>query len=229
MLAGLEVAVGRLTGAAGEDAVLLTSAQNFSDPSVDRWNGFGETYVVSDGAAAALVGRQGFAELLAINSGTMPALEGWHRGQDSLLPYADSGATAFNTAERADWFGKNEMPLADALESLTEFGLQMMQRSLVDAGLNATDLARVIPINLDGRMIEFSIMAPLGLPLSKSTWDFGRTVGHVGAADPFISLEHLLCAGELSPGDHVLLISQGPGWICSSCVLAIRERPGWSQ
>lgn len=229
MLAALEVAVGLLTGAAQEDAVLLTAAQNFSTSNIDRWNGFGETYVMSDGAAAVLVGREGFAQLRSINSGVLPALEGWHRGQGSLLPGGDPGAVTFNAAEQNDWFKENKTSLAQTLESHTGFGIGIMQRSLVDAGLNAADLARVIPINLDGRMIEFSVMAPLGLPMSRSSWDFGRTVGHVGAADPFISLEHLLRAGELSPGDHVMLTSQGPGWLCSACVLTIGELPSWAQ
>jgi 3-oxoacyl-[acyl-carrier-protein] synthase III len=229
MLAALEVAVGRLTGAAHEEAVLLTTAQNFSSPSVDRWNGFGETYVLADGAAAALVGRQGFAQLRSINSGTLPALEGWHRGQDSLLPYTDPNGVTFNVAERANWFHETELSLPDTLETVTDFGIGIMQRALVDADLNETDLARVISINLAGQMVEFTVMAPLGLPMSRSSWDFGRTVGHAGAADLFISLEHLLCAGELSPGDHVMLTSQGPGWICSACVFTILERPNWAQ
>ncbi|MEV5985174.1 ketoacyl-ACP synthase III family protein [Streptomyces sp. NPDC052051] len=229
MLTALETAVGRMTGAAGAEAVLLTTAQNFSSPSVNRWNDFGQTYVLSDGGAAVLVGESGFAELRSINSGTLPKLERWHRGQEPLVPSGDAGAMGFNVNERFDWFNENEMSLADTLESLTEFGAGIMRRSLVDAGLNAADLARVIPINLDGRMVEFSVMAPLGLPMSRSSWDFGRTVGHAGAADPVISLEHLLCTGELSPGDHVLLTSQGPGWICSACVLTIREVPDWAR
>ncbi|XUL94498.1 3-oxoacyl-[acyl-carrier-protein] synthase III C-terminal domain-containing protein (plasmid) [Streptomyces galilaeus] len=76
-------------------------------------------------------------------------------------------------------------------------------------------------------MIEFSVLAPLGLPMSRSSWDFGRSVGHVGAADLIISLDHLVRTGELSPGDHVLLLSQGPGWISSSAVVTITDIPAW--
>jgi 3-oxoacyl-[acyl-carrier-protein] synthase III len=230
MLASLEVAVGQMTGAAEVAGVLLTTAQNFSSPTVDRWNGFGQSYVMADGAAAALLSSEGgFAEVRSVNSGILPELERWHRGEESLLPYDDPGGVNYDVNTRSEWFNDNEMTLADTLAALSDFGVDIMRRSLVDADLNASDIAMVIPINLDGRMVEFSIMAPLRLPMSRSSWEFGRTVGHVGAADLVISLEHLLSSGELSPGDHVLLTSQGPGWICSSSVLTIREIPEWAS
>ncbi|MFD7033117.1 ketoacyl-ACP synthase III family protein [Streptomyces sp. NPDC059917] len=228
MLAALEIAVGQITGAAEVERALLTTAQNFSTPLIDRWRGFGDSYILADGAAAAVVGSgSGFAEVRSINSGTLAELEKWHRGDESLLPPQDGAGERIAVAERAALFNEREMPLAETVERIGEFDLGLIHRSLVDAGLNAADLARVIPINQDGRMIEFSVLAPLGLPMSRSSWEFGRGIGHVGAADLVISLDHLVRTGELAPGDHVLLLSQGPGWISSSCVLTITDVPTW--
>ena len=228
MLAALEIAVGQITGAAEVETALLTTAQNFTTPLIDRWRGFGDSYILADGAAAAVISAgRGFAELRAINSGTLPELEKWHRGDESLLPPRDGAGEKLAVAERAALFNDREMSLAETVERIGEFDLGIVHRSLVDAGLNASDLARVIPINQDGRMIEFSVLAPLGLPMSRSSWDFGRSVGHVGAADLIISLDHLVRTGELSPGDHVLLLSQGPGWISSSAVVTITDVPAW--
>lgn len=131
-------------------------------------------------------------------------------------------------AARAERFTETELSLSETLERLSVFDLGIIHRALVDADLNASDLAKVVPIHMDGRMIEYSVMAPLGLPMSKSSFDYGRSVGHIGGADVFLTLEHLVRTGEVGPGDHVLLISQGPGWICTACVITITELPPWA-
>ncbi|MDO0924393.1 ketoacyl-ACP synthase III family protein [Streptomyces sp. TG1A-8] len=229
MLSALEVAVGKLTGAAEAGTVLLTTAENFASPTMDRWKGFGQAYILGDGAAAALVSDAGgFAAVRSLNSGVLPELEQWHRGDGPLL-LREGGAQTVDMAERAQRFTDREMPLSETMEKLTLFDLEIIQRSLVDADLNAADLAKVVPINMDGRMIEYSIMMPLGLPMSRCSWDFGRAVGHVGGADVFITLEHLVRTREVGPGDHVLLVSQGPGWLCSAAVVTVTEVPHWAE
>ncbi|MEV5431948.1 ketoacyl-ACP synthase III family protein [Streptomyces sp. NPDC052701] len=227
MLGGLEVAIGQLTGAAGHTAALLTSAENFSGPDVNRWKGYGQGYFLSDGAAAVLLSTEaGFARVRSLHAGILPELEKWHRGDGPLLLTGDEHTD--DMAERATRFTDTELPLSETLEKLTYFNLGIVQRALVDADLNAADLAKVVPINMDGRIIEYSVMLPLGLPMEKSAWDFGKAVGHVGGADVFITLEHLVRTREVGPGDHVLLISQGPGWICTACVVTITDLPAWA-
>jgi 3-oxoacyl-[acyl-carrier-protein] synthase III len=230
LLAALEIAVGQLTGVAELAVALLTTAQNFETPLIDRWHGFGDSYILADGAAAAVVTTEpGFAEVRSICSGTLPELERWHRGDGPLTPPAGQTVEPVSMAARAAAFTDDEMPLARAVESLSEFDVGIIRRALVDADLNVADLARVITINEDARMTEFTTLGPLGVDLSRSVWDYGRSVGHVGAADLVISLEHLLVTGQVQPGDHLLLVSQGPGWLCSAAVLTLRERPSWLE
>ncbi|MEV7470084.1 ketoacyl-ACP synthase III family protein [Streptomyces kronopolitis] len=227
MLGALEVAIGQMTGAAEAEAVLLTSAENFTAPGADRWNdGFGQSYFFSDGGMAVLLSAdEGFAQVRSLNAGVLHALEKWHRGNGGMLERDEPVPTM---PERAEQFNETEMPLSEALEKITLFNLDIIHRSLVDADLNASDLAKVIPINMDGRMVEFATMMPLGLPMSRSSFDYGRSVGHVGGADVFISLEHLVRTGEVTAGDNVLLVSQGPGWICTASVVTILDLPPWS-
>ncbi|MFC5253343.1 ketoacyl-ACP synthase III family protein [Streptomyces nigrescens] len=228
MLGALEVAIGQLTGAAQTEAVLLTTGENFSSPDIDRWTGYGQSYFLGDGGAAAVLSaEEGFAEVRSLHAGLLPALEKWHRGDGPMLLRGESGSMA-DMAERAERFAETELSLSETLEKLSVFNLGIIHRALVDADLNASDLAKVVPIHTDGRMIEYSVMAPLGLPMSKSSFDFGRGVGHVGGADVFLALEHLVRTGEVGPGDHVLLVSQGPGWICTACVVIISDLPAWT-
>jgi 3-oxoacyl-[acyl-carrier-protein] synthase III len=85
----------------------------------------------------------------------------------------------------------------------------------------AGDLARVIHPNVSPAVMETSVLRPLKLTADQSAWDFGRTVGHLGAADYLVSLDHLLRAGQLSAGDRVLLIGGTAGFSVSSAVLTI--------
>ncbi|MEU5214238.1 ketoacyl-ACP synthase III family protein [Streptomyces sp. NPDC020742] len=229
MLGSLEVAIGRMTGAAEAEAVLLTSGENFTAPGADRWNdGFGHSYFFSDGGMAVLLSAdEGFAQVRSLNSGVLSTLEKWHRGNGPLLERGNPEDTP-TMPERAQQFNETEMPLSEALEKLTLFNIDIIHRSLVDADLNASDLAKVVPIHMDGRMLEFGTMMPLGLTMERSSFDFGRSVGHVGGADVFISLEHLVRTGQVGAGDNVLLISQGPGWLCTACVVTILNPPPWA-
>ncbi|MDX3585856.1 ketoacyl-ACP synthase III family protein [Streptomyces europaeiscabiei] len=228
MLGALEVAVGQMTGAAQAETVLLTSGENFTATGLNRYSGLGQAYFLADGGAAALISAdEGFAQIRSLSSGILPELERWHRGDGSLLP--DEGRESDgDMAERATRYSETETPLSETLEKLTLFNLGVIRRALVDADLNADDIAKVVPINMDGRMIEYSVMMPLGLTMDRSTWDFGRGIGHVGGADVFITLEHLVRTREVAPGDHVLLISQGPGWMCTACVVTLVDLPTWA-
>ncbi|WP_244328977.1 ketoacyl-ACP synthase III family protein [Streptomyces marokkonensis] len=228
MLGALEVAVGQITGAARAEAVLLTSGENFTAPDLNRYSGLGQAYFLSDGGASALISAdEGFAQVRSLSSGILPELERWHRGDGSLLPGGERTDDG-DMAERATRYSETETPLSETLEKLTLFNLGVVRRALVSADLNAGDIARVVPINMDGRMVEYSVMMPLGLPMDRSTWSFGKGIGHVGGTDVFITLEHLVRTREVAPGDHVLLVSQGPGWMSTACVVTVLDLPAWA-
>lgn len=132
MLSALEVAIGKLTGAAEAGAVLLTTGENFSSPDTDRWKGFGQAYILGDGAAAALVSDEdGFAAVRSLNSGVLHELERWHRGNGPLLLREGTGAVS-DMVERAQQF-TDRMPLSETMEKLTLFDLDIIHRSLVDS------------------------------------------------------------------------------------------------
>ncbi|KUN81018.1 3-oxoacyl-ACP synthase [Streptomyces bungoensis] len=230
LLAGIETAVGQLTGAAGAETALVTAAENFTSPLIDRWTGFGTGFTASDGGAAVLLsGEGGFAALRAVNSGTLPELEQWHRGEESLLPFRGEQRKASGTMDLLTYFNQHVMPLDKCMEMIRDFELDLVHRSLVDAGLNASDLRWVVAANSDSRMIDQMKMQPLGLPMSRSTWDFGKQYGHMGACDMAVSLNHLLLGGLLSPGDHILMTTSASGWVSTSAVLTVLAVPDWAR
>ena len=91
------------------------------------------------------------------------------------------------------------------------------------------NVTRVAVMNHSRSITEQMCEAALGLPLSRSAWEFGRTIGHCGASDQVLALEHLVITGELRPGDHLLMLGQGPGVVLSGAVVEIVYSPLWAQ
>ncbi|MFI2620620.1 ketoacyl-ACP synthase III family protein [Streptomyces sp. NPDC018584] len=228
MLASVEVAIGRLTGAARCGSALITAAENHSTPLIDRWRGFAPGLVMGDGAAAVILdSEEGFAEVVAANSSTMPALEGWHRGENDLLPPQEPTFEPLSLARTVEEFTKSTMPMTEAIELISKFSLDLVQRSIVDADINASDVAALISVNADGRALEQWFLEPLGIPAGRTSWEIGRTMGHMGGCDQFISLDRMLASGAVGPGDHVILHAAAPGWAGTTLAIRIDERPPW--
>jgi 3-oxoacyl-[acyl-carrier-protein] synthase III len=68
----------------------------------------------------------------------------------------------------------------------------------------------------------------LGIELGRTTWNWGRQVGHLGAADQFAGLTYLSECGRLVPGTRVLVIGVGGGFNWTCIVIEVLERPAWS-
>lgn len=219
IIAALEVAAGWLALTPGAKALVAT-ALNASAPYLDRGLSAGSKTLLGDGAAAALLGGDGgIARVDVINSVTFSRFEGMHRGSAPLFD-KNKLRPVFNASERSREFAEDMNPLG-LMKEISRMKKETVQRSLDEADLKASDLARVIHPHVNPLVVEMSIMKPLGLSSQQITRDLGRTVGHIGAADYLLSLDHLLKAGELSAGDHVLMVGSSAGFNVSSAVLTI--------
>ncbi|MGW7413527.1 ketoacyl-ACP synthase III family protein [Streptomyces sp. NPDC054863] len=244
MFGALELGAGYLRGrtagasgarngaAVGERAAtaLLVASDNFGTPMMDRWR-MGPGYVAGDAASSVLLTTEpSFAQLLSVGSVAVSEAEQMHRGTEPLFPPGPTiGAPLDFQARNADY---KKAALADgtgtgALVKVHGMTLHLVERTLDEAGLTLDDVTRVAYMNYSREIVEQRCMAALGLPMEKSTWEFGRTVGHLGASDQIISLDHLLKSGELAPGDHLLMLGVGPGVTLSSAVVRILHPAPW--
>jgi 3-oxoacyl-[acyl-carrier-protein] synthase III len=223
VLGALEIAAGWLGAAPGRGNALVTTALNAGSAEFDRWHSAGVSIVLGDGAAAMVVGGGGgIARVEAVSSLMFPEFEGVHRGNLPLFEKELGARRQVDLSVRVKEFAlAHGFGPMDLLTQITTMKTEVVQRSLRDAQLEVGDIARVIHPHVGPVMIDLSAMRPLGLPLSKSTWDYGRTVGHVGSCDYLLSLRYLLDTGQLSAGDHVLLVGSGPGYNMASAVLTI--------
>ncbi|MEW1775924.1 3-oxoacyl-[acyl-carrier-protein] synthase III C-terminal domain-containing protein [Streptomyces sp. NPDC086777] len=105
---------------------------------------------------------------------------------------------------------------------------ELVGRTLDEAGITMEDVSRVACANGSRERVEGRAMIPLDLPMSLSTWEQGRTVGHIGASDQMVALEQLLLSGELRRGDPFLMLGVGPGLNIACAVIEIIKNPHWS-
>ena len=230
MFAALELAAGYLHAGSRHGSALLVAADSFGTPLVDRWHA-GPGFIAGDGASSVVLGTEpGFAELLSVRSVAIPQFEELHRAGEALFPPGATTGKPMNLAARAAEFKRKVSARPDIMDvwlSLYRRMLETIHPTLAEAGIELGDVRRVAFPNSGRMVVEERWMASLGLPLSAAVWEFGRGIGHVSASDQVIALDHLLGAGEMAAGDHLLMVGIGPGITLLSAVVKVHRRPSW--
>ncbi|MFF5109588.1 ketoacyl-ACP synthase III family protein [Streptosporangium sp. NPDC000509] len=230
VLSALELAGGFMAGDPRRRDALIVTADNFGTARMDRWCS-GPDFVLGDAGSAVVLSREtGFARLLSVSSISVPEAEELHRAGTPLFPPSATTGEAVDFSARAEEFGRMcsvDGDLALAWVIVQQRMMRVLGRTLSEAGITANDLTRTVFTSLSPEAVEHRWMSVLRMPMSKSSWDYARTVGHLGASDHLVSLDHLLSTGQLGPGDHVLLGGIGPGVTISCAVLEILSTPPW--
>jgi 3-oxoacyl-[acyl-carrier-protein] synthase III len=224
MIASIEAAANRLIANPTHDAALITTGDNFSTPLVDRWRASGLFVLADAGAAVVLSSRGGFAELLAVGSLSDSSMEILHRAGEDLFPPGVTRGRGLNFGERAvkvreQWAAGQAPPIKHFGDRVAEIA----ERTLDEAGISFDKIAKVCHIGFGRPALEAMFLLPLGVPAEKEIWDYSNTIGHTGAADLFLGLEHIWRTGQVSPGDTVLLIGASTGMEAGAAVVRIVE------
>ncbi|MDA0636080.1 ketoacyl-ACP synthase III family protein [Nonomuraea sp. MCN248] len=231
MFIALELAAGYLDAAPARQAALLVAADNYGTPLMDRWR-MGPGYIGGDAAAALVLTKEaGFARLTSACTTTVAEAEELHRGSEDLFPPGVTVGRRMSFAARNEQFRNQVMPKGEATSALFKIQralMEVVEQVLDESGIEARDLARVAFMNYSEEIVEQRCMAVLDLPMSRSTWDYGRTIGHCGAGDQVLALDRLLVTGQLGPGDHLLMLGTGPGVTVSAAVIEIIDNPPWA-
>jgi 3-oxoacyl-[acyl-carrier-protein] synthase-3 len=229
MFSALELGAAHLMASPTHTAALLTSGDNFNSPLLDRWR-FSPHFVMGDaGSAMVLTRDEGFARLCAVNAVTLPEYETMHRDSAPLFPPGSTLGKPLNFGDsKQNWL--DARPVGDdGPLRLIAAQEEIVSRTLEESGIELADVTRVGYVNGSRERVEGRAMIPLGLPMSRSTWEQGRTVGHIGASDQIVALEHLLARGELTAGDHFLMLGVGPGLNIACAVFEILRTPMWAE
>ncbi|MGW1196782.1 ketoacyl-ACP synthase III family protein [Streptomyces sp. NPDC002536] len=223
-MAALDLAAAYLTAGTGRCDALLTTADRFCAPGIDRWRTDpGTPY--ADGATALVLSRRGgWARLRSLSVLADSELEPLHRGDEpfSPAPFTHRIPVDFEEAKKA-FVGKVGMSFAVGRASAGQ--QTVVKEALADAGLELAEAEWVVLPHFGRRRLESIYHKPFGIDPARTAWEWSRTVGHLGAGDQFASLDHLVMSGRAVPGDRVVLIGVGAGYSWGCAVVEILERP----
>jgi hypothetical protein len=99
--------------------------------------------------------------------------------------------------------------------------LRIHNEALAAANLDIKEIDRVLLpfLHRGGEQAEnFDV---LGYKAEQSSWDYGRTVGHLGAGDHFAGIHHLMQTGAIGTGDRLMMIGAGIGFNFVAVVIEI--------
>ncbi|MEU1519505.1 ketoacyl-ACP synthase III family protein [Streptomyces sp. NPDC005811] len=226
-LAALEMAAQYLLCASSRTGAVVSAADNFGAPSVDRWYAHRDA-VLADAATAVVLSKQsGFAALRSVESVSLPHFEILNRGHEPIFPPAVTTGRPLDMNEHLEAMVEELGPKAsEIVQEYGASGTKLVEQVTAEAGIGVADVSRVLHLGAATADFLDSHLRPMGLDAALGAVDFFRDVGHAGATDVGLQLNHHVEAGDLSAGDHLLLLSAGPGLMITAAVVTVLETPG---
>lgn len=225
-VSAVQIAADHLVADPGRRAAIVTAAERWALPGIDRWHTEGPQIVFGDGAGALVLARgRGFARLLAVKSVADTTLEQMNRGDSMFTLCSPASQGAIDMTARGAAFLR-QRDGKEVVARLNRGHADAVHGLLDEAGLTISDVSRFIFPNI-GLGLLTSVVKPFGIDVSQTGWELGRTTGHVGAADPITGLTYLLEQGQLSVGERVMLTGIGYGWFWSCALVECVEIPDW--
>jgi 3-oxoacyl-[acyl-carrier-protein] synthase-3 len=221
LFSALQLTAGYLRPESG--TALLVGADNHGTPLVDRWRMIEGTVMGDAGCALLITTDTGFAQVRSINVTVLPEAEAVNDGRVPMFPPDATAGRPLDFAARNREFRKRllEGDGADVMLAIQKTLLELVDRTLKEAGITLSEVTRVAFPHGRRDDLEHRGLNWFGLTMADTTWEFGAGVGHLGVSDQFVALDHLLATGALAVGDHVLLIGLGAGTTMACAVLEI--------
>ncbi|KNE82219.1 MULTISPECIES: ketoacyl-ACP synthase III family protein [Streptomyces] len=226
-MAALDLATAYLTAAPHRCDALLTTADRFCEPGIDRWRTDPGTPYADGGTALVLSRRGGYARLVSLAVLADSELEPMHRGDDPFgkAPFSHRIPVDFEEAKRAF---TARAGMSYAITRANAGQRSVVKQALADAGMELADADWVVLPHFGRRRLSTIYYGPYGIDPARTTWEWSRTVGHLGAGDQFAGLDYLVGSGSAVPGDRCVLIGVGAGYSWGCAVVDILDRPDWA-
>lgn len=215
-----DTVAGRLATHPGYRTALVIAANRISETYWDRAET--GTSLSSDGASAAVLRRDHpacrwlgtevitdgrYANLMRMEAG----------GAAAPFTAGGDGPVIARLVDRMESFFAGDARAALALaEQIPARNREVFERACERAAVPPGSVERVLYLH-DNLRAFGDLAKALGIPVDRTNAAVAMALGHFGPADQLISLDRLLAAGELVPGDTVALLSTGSGmhWACT--------------
>lgn len=224
-MAAVELAASYLMASPDRSASLLTAGDRFCLPGFDRWRSDPGT-ICGDGAAAIVLSRRtGFARLRSVVSVSEPGLERVHRGDD---PFAPAPFTHRQPVDMSVWkrsftarFG-----VSYSVGRIVAGHRDAVSRALLEAEFLLHEIDWFVLPNLGRKRMAASYFTAFDIDPERTTWPWGRHVGHLGGADQFAGLDHFVESGVMRPGDRLMIMGVGGGFTWTCACAEVLAAPG---
>ncbi len=221
LVAGLDLAASVLRGRPDHEAALVTAGDRFGGTGFPHWSTDTGIVYGDAGSAVVLSRRPGLARIRAIASFTDSSLEGLQRGDEPFRQASVAAHRALDIRRRKrEWLGRHGGPAHVNVRN-AEAVTTVVKTALSEAGVDLPDIAKICAPHYGRRLVETQILQPLGIPVQRTMTELGLRVGHLGASDQVVALDHLLRSGEVGLGEHVLLLGIGVGMTWTAVVLQL--------
>jgi 3-oxoacyl-[acyl-carrier-protein] synthase III len=223
-LAALELAASYLVADPARGQALVTTGDRFCPPGYDRWRTDPGTICGDGGTAAVLSTQQGYARLRSLVSVSDPSLEKIARGDDEFGPAPFSARMPIDLdAHRASLV--REIGLDEVLDRIDAGQRETFKRALSDAEVELSDIDWFVLPSLGYGRLKAHFLDPFGIDPDRTTWSWGRQIGHLGAGDQIAGFGYLAESGNLLPGQRCLLAGVGAGFSWSAGVVEMIRLP----
>ncbi|GAA0463437.1 ketoacyl-ACP synthase III family protein [Streptomyces olivaceiscleroticus] len=217
----LELACAELTLMPQTERVLITASDQFHTPQFERWRTAPGTVMGDAGAAVLACRSAGTFALVATGQHALPEFEEYAR----VSALTASGRSTALDGVLANRLVVSRMGAASFMRMLSDGLAKVVLQVLDEAHAGLGEIDHIVVPNLGRSTLDQLFFAPLHASWERSTWGFGRTVGHTGACDPLLGLDHLATSRAVAAGDHILAFTLGAGFVWAAAVFRAADVP----
>jgi 3-oxoacyl-[acyl-carrier-protein] synthase III len=225
----IDDACARLT-ATDAAVALITASDRWEESVIDRWSSLGPGVVFGDGGGAVVLSTKGgWGKIKATSVQSDPWLEGLLRGQEPFGCRTHDAPKPIDLNRRGRDFLRSHS--RDEMWARRADGLcAAVEEVLTEGEISLPQLQFIAPSFIGRAQLAAEVLDPLGISIEQTTWQYGRNIGHMGGADPLVGLS-MLAEHTLQPGDHVLLVGVGGGFVWATALVEVlaMPRPGKTQ
>ncbi|MCK4258985.1 MAG: hypothetical protein KAX49_08410 [Halanaerobiales bacterium] len=221
---GLDYALAKLRTDLSVNTILITTADKYEWPLVNRWKGANANFY-GDGASAAVIKR-------GVKSNRILGIENITDGSFSYLWKIPVGGakqppTPENIREggfRLDFIKTAKDYLGSEESRKQLYSLMINNNKKITAellnqhGYTLQDIDKLVMYNLGHKTLD-KIINTLEMDVENTSYYVTKNVGHIGAADIFYNLKTMIDDKKIVSGDLVSLFSAGIGFSWSSALI----------